>query len=55
VMIVFNFLAFDFKQNFRHLSHLPLIVLRWNWLRINPFVPPPGVDGSSKCGGAGGT
>jgi len=49
-MIVFNFLAFDFNWDF--LSNLPLIVLRWNWLRINPFVPPPGVDGRSKCGGA---
>ena len=53
-MIVFNSLAFDPKQDF-HLSNLPLIVLRWNWLRINPFVTPPDVDGSSKCGGAGGT
>lgn len=39
-----NFLAFDFKQDFRHLKHLPVIVLRWNWLRINPFVAPEGVD-----------
>ncbi len=39
-----TFLAFDFKQDFRHLTHLPIICLRWNWLRINPFRPPPGVD-----------
>ncbi len=39
-----NFLAFDFKQDFRHLKHLPIIILRWNWLRINPFRPPDGVD-----------
>jgi len=39
-----NFLAFDFKQDLRHLKHLPIICLRWNWLRINPFKPPPGVD-----------
>jgi len=39
-----NFLAFDFKQDFRHLKRLPIVCLRWNWLRINPFTPPPGVD-----------
>jgi len=39
-----NFLAFDFKQDFRHLKHLPIICLRWNWLRINPFRPPAKVD-----------
>ncbi len=39
-----NFLAFDFKRDFRHLKHLPIVCLRWNWLRINPFRPPPGVD-----------
>jgi hypothetical protein len=39
-----NFLAFDFKQDFRHLNHLPILVLRWNWLRVNPFRPPEGVD-----------
>jgi len=39
-----NILAFDFKQDLRHLKHLPIVCLRWNWLRINPFSPPPGVD-----------
>jgi hypothetical protein len=41
-----NFLAFDFKQDYRHLTkQMPKIVcLRWNWLRLNPFVPPEGVS-----------
>jgi len=34
------FLAFDFKQDFRHLKDYPIICLRWNWLKLNPFVPP---------------
>jgi hypothetical protein len=38
-----NLLVFDFKQDFRHLKDLPIICLRWNWLRLNPFVPPEGV------------
>lgn len=39
-----NFLAFDFKQDFRHLRELPIVCLRWNWLRLNPLVPPEGVS-----------
>jgi len=41
-----NLLLFDFKQDFRHLiKEMPEIVcLRWNWLRLNPFVPPEGVS-----------
>lgn len=39
-----NFLAFDFKQDFRHLKDLPIICLRWNWLRLNPFVAPEKID-----------
>jgi len=39
-----NLLAFDFKQDYRHLKNFPIICLRWNWLRLNPFVPPEGVE-----------
>ena len=39
-----NLLAFDFKQDFRHLRELPIVCLRWNWLRLNPLVPPEGVS-----------
>jgi len=40
-----NFLIFDFKQDFRHLiKELPIVCLRWNWLKLNPFVPPEGVS-----------
>jgi len=38
-----NFLIFDFKQDFRHLKGFPIVCLRWNWLRLNPFVPPEGM------------
>jgi hypothetical protein len=38
-------LAFDFKRDLRGLSRdYPVKVLRWNWLRINPLQPPPGVQ-----------
>jgi len=37
-------MAFDFKRDLRGLSkEYPIKVLRWNWLRINPLQPPPGV------------
>jgi len=38
-----NFLIFDFKQDFRHLKEFPIMCFRWNWLRLNPFVPPEGM------------
>jgi len=38
------FLYFDFKQDLRHIKEWPIIVLRWNWLKINPLQPPKGVD-----------
>jgi hypothetical protein len=38
------FLYFDFKQDLRHIREWPLVVLRWNWLKINPLQPPKGVD-----------
>jgi DNA helicase HerA-like ATPase len=38
-------MAFDFKRDLRGLSRSHYIrVLRWNWLRINPLQPPPGVE-----------
>jgi len=40
------FLAFDFKQDFRHLyhDHRNVIVIRWEDLRFNPLRPPQGVN-----------
>jgi hypothetical protein len=38
------FLYFDFKQDLRHIRGWPIIVLRWNWLKINPLQPPKGVE-----------
>jgi DNA helicase HerA-like ATPase len=38
-------MAFDFKRDLRGLSRSHDIrVLRWNWLKINPLQPPPGVE-----------
>lgn len=38
-------MAFDFKRDLRGLSRdYDIKVLRWNWLKINPLQPPPGVD-----------
>lgn len=39
-------IAFDFKQDYRHLTRLEdeLIVLRWEELRFNPLRPPEGVS-----------
>jgi len=38
-------MAFDFKRDLRALSRdYDIRVLRWNWLKINPLQPPPGVE-----------
>jgi hypothetical protein len=38
-------MAFDFKRDLRGLTrNYDVNVLRWNWLKINFFAPPPGVD-----------
>jgi hypothetical protein len=38
-------MAFDFKRDLRGLSRTYNVkVLRWNWLKINPLQPPPGVE-----------
>jgi hypothetical protein len=39
------FLATDWKRDFRHLiPNHPILVLRWEWLKINFLQPPRGVD-----------
>ena len=39
------FLAIDWKRDMRHLIRKhPIIVLRWEWLKINFFQPPEGVS-----------
>jgi len=38
-------MAFDFKRDLRGLCrNYDVKVLRWNWLKINPLQPPPGVE-----------
>ena len=38
-------LAFDFKRDLRGLSRkYDVKVVRWNWLKLNPLQPPPGVE-----------
>jgi len=38
-------MAFDFKRDLRGLSRdYDVKVLRWNWLKLNPSQPPPGVE-----------
>jgi len=38
-------IAFDFKRDLRGLSRkYDVKVVRWNWLKINPLQPPPGVE-----------
>jgi hypothetical protein len=39
-----SWLAVDFKRDLRSLVREGVWVLRWNWLRINPFQPPEGVS-----------
>jgi hypothetical protein len=39
------FLAIDWKRDLRHLIRKhPILVLRWEWLKINFFQPPEGVS-----------
>jgi hypothetical protein len=38
------FLYFDFKRDLRHLTDYPIVVLRHDWLKINPLKPPKGVS-----------
>lgn len=39
-----NWLAFDFKRDLRGFVKEDAWVIRWNWLKINPLQPPPGVS-----------
>ena len=39
-----NWLAFDFKRDLRGFVKEDAWVVRWNWLKINPFQPPAGVS-----------
>jgi len=39
-----NWLAFDFKRDLRGFVKEGAWVIRWNWLKINPLQPPPGVS-----------
>lgn len=40
------FLITDFKQDYRHMvkEYKELLVINWKDLRVNPLLPPPGVD-----------
>ena len=40
-----KWMAFDFKRDLRGLcQNYDVKVLSWNWLKINPLQPPPGVE-----------
>jgi hypothetical protein len=39
-----NWLAFDFKRDLRGFVKEGAWVIRWDWLKINPLQPPPGVS-----------
>ncbi|MCW4046149.1 MAG: DUF853 family protein [Candidatus Bathyarchaeota archaeon] len=39
-----KWLAFDIKRDLRGFVKEDAWVIRWEWLRINPFQPPPGIS-----------